>query len=830
MRMKNWTMASASVFALVMTQPALAQASGDASSFGVEDIVVTAQKREQRLQDVPIAITAVSQDTLQVNRVVNVTDLSGLAPGLVARTNAGSQGSPQFSMRGVSAAASQPSQDRQISMYLDGVYIGGSRGAIFDLPDSDRIEVLRGPQGTLFGRNATAGAISVSTRDPDGKFGLRQDVTVGNYDQFRTRTTVDTPQIGPFSAYVTYVHDERRGDVRNLGAGVAFDRTNPYSDVGVTRSPKWLGSKNTESVFAALKLEASNDLTFVYKFDWSDTDGTPDARGTTIINPTDFVGGMLNSLIAAQPAGGGRYGPVVLNPDNKRPSAVNNAWSQPNWLKSQGHNLTINWQASDSINVKNITSYRKSRTYAAANIAGIDGIEFTPGAVGPYAQFAAIGFLSGQGVNVANPANAALVGGTIRAFAANFAPLVGGYFSPYNANNIGRGWQFSNELQANYSSHLMNLTVGALYYESNEVSSGLTGYAANYAFSVIPRNAAGNVVLPLGGILDVRSHNYSYAAYAQADIHITPQLDLQLGGRITKDRKDAYFAKDGTVENPTLVITDRFQKTKPTYSVGLNYKPTEDILIYAKHSTAFLSGGSVGQFAFAPESVKAYEIGAKTEFFDHRLRFNVALWKSDYSHSQASQSGAAIGQPAYNVVVIDNGTLRAKGVEAEATATPVRGLTLGGSVSYTSAKYLNPNRTLFMPGATRYEPTSNPAWTGNVYGQFETAPIADEATLLFRLDGNYQGKFRTISDPDIETNAVAKAFAPYEFAKARWIVNGRIALRNVSMGNAKGELAVWARNLFNNKDSLFPFPFSTTLYSTSWQPARTFGVDLIVRY
>src|SRR5579863_3307653 len=130
----------------------------------LQEVQVTAQKRTQNLQDVPIAVTAVSQETIKANRVVTVMDLTGLAPGLLARNNAGSLASPSYSLRGTFASASVPAQDRETSTYLDGVYIGGTRGATFDLPDVENIQVLRGPQGTLFGRNATAGAIAIFTR------------------------------------------------------------------------------------------------------------------------------------------------------------------------------------------------------------------------------------------------------------------------------------------------------------------------------------------------------------------------------------------------------------------------------------------------------------------------------------------------------------------------------------------------------------------------------------------------------------------------------------------------------------------------------------------
>jgi iron complex outermembrane receptor protein len=206
-------------------------------------------------------------------------------------------------MRGVFASASVPAQDRQISSYIDGVYVGGTRGAVFDLPDLERIEVLRGPQGTLFGRNATAGAVSIVTRDPRGELKVRQEVTVGNLSQLRTRTTIDTPKLGILSAYVTYVHDEHRGDVRNLGAGVVFDRTSPIQNVvGRTVSPTWLGNKNADSVFAALKLEPSDAFSVTYKFDHSNNQITPEARATLVINPNDFVGGALSAIYGPCPA------------------------------------------------------------------------------------------------------------------------------------------------------------------------------------------------------------------------------------------------------------------------------------------------------------------------------------------------------------------------------------------------------------------------------------------------------------------------------------------------------------------------------------------------
>jgi iron complex outermembrane receptor protein len=809
------------VAASAFAQPAPAPDQRAAS--GVEEIVVTAQKREQRLQDVPLAVTAVSQNTLQVNRVTTVNDLTGLAPGLLSRQNAGSLGSPSFSMRGVFASASASSQDREISIYQDGVYVGGNRGAVFDLPDVERIEVLRGPQGTLFGRNATAGAISIITRDPTGVASGRQDFTVGNYGEFRTRTTLDTPQVGPFSAFITYVHDQRHGDVRNLGAGTVFDYTSPFTNIGKTASPKYLGSKNSNSLFASLKFQPSDDFKMIYKFDWSRASNTPEARAINVVNPNSLVGGLLSGILATQPAGGGAYGPIVFDPTNKRPDATNNAWSQPGFSRAYGHNVTTSWRISDHLSFKNITAYRYSQAYGPSTIGGLEGMEYT--AAGKAFYNAPQAFLGGA------------------SFAQIFAPNgngalpAGSYFAAYVGNSYGAEHQWSSESQLNYNSRLLTVTAGALWYHSFEKDGGLPGMAPNFSFQPIPQQ------LPLGNLQDTSSRTTSLAAYAQAELHLTPQLDIVAGGRVTKDKKVAGSDTGGTfvgARNDGTIVGDAtdsftFKKTKPTFSVGLNYKPMRDVLVYGKYSTAFLSGGIVGPIQFQPETVKSIEAGLKSEFFDHKLRFNLAIYQAHYQHSQSAQSGSVIADPnnpgqtlaRLGVVVIDNGPLHAKGFEAEVTAAPIEGVTLGGSVGYTDAKLTDPNPLIAQ--GNPYLLNGVAKWIGQVYGQYQSQPVFDDATVLFRLDANYQGKYRNISNPNFRDDGEA-AFAPYEFTKARWILNGRLALRDMKMGAVSAEVGVWVRNMTNNRDALYTLQFGDFLINSSYQPARTFGIDLNFKF
>src|SRR5579863_556992 len=154
------TVALIATAATAQTTPPPAE-TADAQASGVTEIVVTAQKREQNQQDVPISMTAVTAQSLVANRITSVIDLGSVVPNLAVRSAGGGSSLPAFSMRGITSYGVVPGADKELSTYIDGVYIASTVGSALDLPDIARIEVLRGPQGTLFGRNATVGAISV---------------------------------------------------------------------------------------------------------------------------------------------------------------------------------------------------------------------------------------------------------------------------------------------------------------------------------------------------------------------------------------------------------------------------------------------------------------------------------------------------------------------------------------------------------------------------------------------------------------------------------------------------------------------------------------------
>lgn len=782
----------------------------------IAEIVVTAQKREQSLQDVPVAVTALTEDVLKANRIQNIQDLSGMAPGVTIRPAPGGASIPSLTMRGVTAYGAVPGADREVSFYVDGVYLHSPYGSLFDLPDIARIEVLRGPQGTLFGRNSTAGAISVYTRDPTGDPGVRAEASTGNRGYKRFRLTADLPRMGPLSAYVSFVHNYQRGAIRNTGAGTVWDRTaSPEGEV--SRSPSYLGTRDSNNYFAAVKFAPSDDFTTVYKFDNYTSANTPEASVLVGYNENaPLLGPLLKALYESQPT------PVLFAADGDRPNAVNNAFSTPTKASVHGHNLTSTYRLSDSITVKNTFGYRKSHVLASASLDGASSLIFTDAALVPYATFAA--FSQNPGLASAPPE---VQGATIGAYAAGLAPLVGSPIVLVGSTTQSRSQQYSDELQVNYDSDLMSLTAGGMYLHTRDTAGSLQGMSSQSAFTIYP-----GYVIPLGqqGI----SHNRltALAAYVQGEIHLTPQLDLVLGGRVTNDRKSGNF-EYGPL-GAEQAIGFRYRKTKPTYSVGVNYKLNGDTLLYAKRSTGFVSGGSVSGIGFAPETVAAWEAGVKTELFNRRLRLNLALFDTIYKNVQAMVSattypaGSFPNQEVIGIFIQSQAEkTKARGFELETTAALAPGLTAGGSLSYTEITNHNVNPSLLLAnGGPRFRPTLSPKWTAGLYAQYESPALWGDASLFARLDANWRSRMALDANPDRDV----ASFASVGTVGPVWMLNGRLALRNVDLGGVKTELGLWGRNLTDNRKPNFGLTINNTLQTANYPDARSYGVDLIISF
>ncbi len=798
---------------LLTTAQAQAQVAAEDDA-KLEEIVVTAQKREQNLQDVPIAVTALSQSALEANRVVTINDLSGLAPGVQVRAAAGGTQLASFTIRGAVSYGVVPGSDKEVSNYLDGVYLSSPRGSIFELPDVTRIEILRGPQGTLFGRNATAGAVSITTRDPSGEFGVKQEFTFGNLRQFRSSTSLDLPKFGSFSAYVSYVHSYKRGDIRNANPGVVWDRT--ASGLGKQTSVKYLGTKDADTFFGALKFEQGGFST-VYKFDHSRDNGSPEGTGLVNYDPAyPLVGDLMTALLTSQP------GPVYIATDGKRPDVVNNSFVTPFKQRSTGHNLTSTYEISDNLSVKNVFAYRTSYINSNSALAGFDGLTFTAAALVPYATLSA--FSVDPSLATASPdVQAATIGG----YATALAPLIGSPIVGIGISVTAQNKQWSDEFQLNYRSDLATVTAGAIWFHSKDVVQGPPGAQNTNQFRIFP---GGVVALGAEGL--AQNEATSLAAYTQVELHATPKLDIIGGIRVTKDKKTGTFTYDSldltTIPRKTLSEIP-YDKTKLNYLIGLNYKLNDDTLLYGKYSTSFVSGGpgATAALVYAPETATSWEAGLKADMFDHRLRTNLAAYTVTYKHVQSAQGTAILGPllgevgPYLGTFILDQGGIKNSGVELEVSGAPSRGLSLGGSLNYNRSTFNNINPLLLATNGGGYAVTLRPEWSAGLSAQYESQPVFADATINFRVDGNWHSKARTQLNP-FDTNPL---FASVRFQPAAWIINGRLALENIDIAGSKAQIAAWAKNLTDDRSATFPELFGFAA-AANYQPARTFGVDL----
>ena len=796
-----------SLLTLVPAAPVKAQAQQTAQAGAeLQEIVVTAQRREQKLQSVPISITALNAEKLKANRIETLIDLNAVAPNLTVRLGAGGNQSPNYTMRGIYGASSAAGQDKGVSPYIDGVYLQAQSSSIFELADIERIEVLKGPQGTLFGRNATGGAIQIITKDPTGEFGGYQELTGGNLGTFRSKTHLDSPSFGPISASITYLHSQHDGDVNNLGAGTKWNYFSTGAKHGIQTSPDTLGADDTNAVMAAVKY-VSDDLHITYKFDYTHDDYTPNAEGVSYL-----PAGFLPQLVAASP---NPMTPITTS----RPSAVNNWFATPGLTENWGHNLTAQYWITDDLSIKNILAERMTKNVSTFQLDGLGGLVN----VG-IPDFA--GFPPGLAIPFAPGGNTHL---------ASF--VTGAPFLFLGNDGYEREWQWSDEFQVNYNSDWVTVTAGFLHFYDHITTAGFSdGYNTTITQVITGQNTPLNgtpFVIPADpGYRGAVVQTFSNAVYAQPEFHVTDKLDVVAGLRWTMDEKNGHeYLPDQQLTPGTSPIF--YKHPQITYLAGLNYKLEPDTLVYAKFSTGFVSGGSLATLTYKPEKARSWEIGVKTEQFDRRVRSNLALFNAHYYNLQYDTSGLLTGVPAtaaFPQAIVNQGDAHSLGFELENEIAVIKGVTFTANVGYTNFKFEQatiPLTLQSLSGPPGFKPAQRPNFTGTLGVQYNSDPVWQDAYVSARLDANFRSEALMTSNTISATSGgksdpviLAAATSPFT-----WLVNGRVALNDIAVGDQRAEVALWVRNLLDENE-ITQFVGLGPVGSVIYEQARTFGVDV----
>ena len=736
--------------AIAATAAAAADVTAD-SSAGLEEVVVTAQKRATNLQKTPISVAVMSNAALADRHAQSLEDLGdGSIPSLRVAPFFARNSALTIGMRGIGALgdANQPARDQAVGVYIDGVYLGRAQGLGSALYDVDRIEVLKGPQGTLFGRNTEGGAISIVTKEPTGKFGMDTTLGYGNYGAYEAKTHINLPEF----------HD----------ISIKFDGLLSKRD-GVVKNPTTSGQPDFDSYdkrgFQIEALWRINDhFTAEYAFDDSYDATTP-----------YYVQLLQKGALPLAPI-------MPLQPTRADVANVG-VPLQPSVGKTWGHRLNLDWKIADNLELKSITSYRS-----------LSETQFDNGE---------------ENLSV-------------------YAP--NGAFSRYSLANVYQN-QYSQELQLIGHSAQLEYVAGAFYYHEwvrdnaqtpNSMQFNADGTAASTLslnLATVPYDRASHVVTE------------SYGAFGQAVW--TPQIwnniaHLTLGGRVTHDAKNgsldivngalpSYVNGSGQTITGIIPLDKSWTHFDPLVNLAVDVAP--DVSAYVRWATGYKAGGansrSLTYRAFDPENVSMVEVGTKTEFWDHRARFNFAAFYGDLKDAQVDFSVIIPGNNRGTLETTNAATGKTRGVDLDFTVAPMDGLTLTASYAYTKitlSQAFNPFTNALSVVYPLYTPR-NAASFGVDYSH-----PALGATFNAHLDGNYaDGQYTSTTDPTL--------------SDASFIVNSRVALSDIRLSDgAKLELALWARNLFNEQH-MFVKNFNAALgqYGIFNEP-RTFGAEARVKF
>ena len=323
---------AAAIAAALCAAPAQAQP----QNTGIQEVVVTAQKREENLQAIPIAISALSAETLTKMGVVDFTGIASASPSIFFAKYPSASSTLFLFIRGQgNGDPAQITGDGAVGLYEDGIYLSRPQAATFDLADVERVETLRGPQGTLYGRNTTGGAINIITRKPSGEFGFKQDLSFGNRDYFRSLTTVDLPAWNDIATKFSILKSSKDGFVKNSG------NSHDYSE---------------ESQLAgrfALRWNASENFVADYSFETGDQNSTP-----AYYQNDSNVG-------------------VIPGYSLSRSHTWRDIDLQESTTRFEGHALTLNWDVADTLTIKSLTGYRELTSSFYMDYADAFGYSFT---------------------------------------------------------------------------------------------------------------------------------------------------------------------------------------------------------------------------------------------------------------------------------------------------------------------------------------------------------------------------------------------------------------------------------------------------------------------
>jgi iron complex outermembrane receptor protein len=774
---------SALLFSLIVVAntPRLSLAQS-APSAALEEIVVTAERRKERLQDVPVAVTAISSADLNDRGVRQAGDITASVPNMLLDSLYGPEAQPTFALRGVTTQDYSQNQSSPIAMYVDEVYKSVGALQALQVYDLDRVEVLRGPQGTLYGKNATGGAVNFYSKNPSlSESDGYATAGVGNYNAYTLNAAIGGPIIDNELGWrAAILYDKRDGWVRSIVPGVE-----PLNGVDALAGRFTLLSKPVDGLTATLKLSISR------------SGGTP--YGAHALNNIPSITGFSGNIDWF--SNGAKY-------------AVHKE------IRSDSVSLKLDWELNEHYLLTSVTGYDYGRWYERSDDGGLG---FTD---------------AGAPIRIDDPNT---------------------YFSTVNAftqevrltsRDLGA---FSWLAGLYYGRDSTHATVSYHFFDQQQGYGGFTYNGASlYGFD------------QYNNFDQIRD---SKALFLNAGYAVTPEVTLRAGVRYTRDQltiQNFYALEGGLASDPALSGSGPYDgavywtQTIPyfppiTYSsfstsyapqggvapdlnqdnnnlsfkAGVDWKPSEDMLVYASFSQGYRGAAfngqafnAPGELTFAsPEKLNSYEAGLKSDLWNRRAEFNMAVFHYDYRNQQFLDSFA---NPAGGTLFHTRNAKQSRvdGAEFELRAKATADLELRGSIGLLDSKYVD----LTLHGADRSgnKLIQAPPMTANISADWRFLNL-DAGDLKLNVNGNYYGKQYFDAQ---NTERIAQ--------DAYGIANARMSFD--SAGRHGFSAGVWIKNITNRQYLVSGIaqgpPSDGGLgfdYSLVGEP-RTYGVDVTYRF
>jgi iron complex outermembrane receptor protein len=764
--------------------PAFAQDAGTdaaAEDAGIGAIVVTAQKRSENVQDVPIAISAVGTAFLESRGVDSIDKLGAIAPNVKIERAPSSKTISQIAIRGSVTINPAITWEPAVGLYLDGVYIAKAQGSIFDVADLERVEVLRGPQGTLYGRNALAGAVNLVTKKPSGELGGLAEVTYGSFNEWKFRGVVDLPQMGILSAKVSGQYRRRDGlidVIPNPVAGVPAALPNAVNQTDTIRNGSFM---------VQLRAELSDNITADYTFDYTKADQTPPFSQLLAVNRN----GEFRDIFDPHSPGyayGGAYFPLDKYTSSTRldTASINGAVYEKS--RSYGHALTLSLDLG-AATLKSITAYR--------NLKWSDGLDLD-GSPLPVAYTQRITDYHAWSEELQ------LTGA---AMADRLSYVLGAFYFDEKAQTdnpqtyFGGGTDLDSRYaaktkavalyaQADYKvTDALKLTLGARYtYEKKDMARyfRVNMDVANNIFS--PLVVAD---IPFSGVKDATYNDFSPAATLSYEI--TPQINTYV--RFAKGFKSGGFNGETNV--------------------------------FGAPTAACPSGAAELCNPYKPEKVDSYEVGLKTRFLDNRVILNFAAFRDEHKDIQLSIFTASTGAAS---VVRNAAAARIQGLEFETVIRPIDAITINGSLAILDAKYksyidggIDVAKNRAFPHAPKTTASAGIDWK---------VISGDWGKLNLYGDVSYVSKYYTFPYALTGTSPSDQVAGTTQ-SKGRTIVNLRATVSEIPVGGATVDISAFVRNLTKESDpsNFIDFgPGFGGLLLGYFPDPRTFGVTAGIKF